>query len=127
MKSEQKTLKQFILYIMVGGCSALIELSVFYALSAIAGLSLSVANISAIVLATCFNFIANSKVSFREASNLTRSIILYLTLFFFNMAFSTLAINALADLLVPPIIAKVATMACIVLWNFVLYKKVVFV
>ena len=51
---------------------------------------------------------------------------LYLILFAFNMAFSTLAISWLVGFGVHSILAKLATMVCITLWNFVLYRKVIF-
>ena len=51
---------------------------------------------------------------------------LYLVLFAFNTTFSTLAITWLVSLGLHSAVAKLMTMVCIVMWNFVLYRKVIF-
>ena len=84
------------------------------------------ANVTAVVVSTVFNFLVNRNVTFKSTSNPLRSLVLYLILFALNTTFSTVAISLLAAHGVYPLVAKVCTMACIVLWNFVLYKKVIF-
>jgi putative flippase GtrA len=64
--------------------------------------------------------------TFKSAASLPKSIALYLVLFAFNQLFSNFAIVWLIGLGLPALFAKVITMGCIVLWNFVLYRKVVF-
>lgn len=127
VREKYQTLKQAILYLLVGGSSALIELVLFYTLSDVFSASLTLSNVAAVIIATAFNFIVNGTVTFKSASSLSRSVILYLILFCFNTIFSTVVINYLASMGLPAIFAKIITMACIVLWNFVLYKKVIFV
>lgn len=127
VREKYKTLKQAILYLLVGGSSALIELVLFYAFSDVFSASLTLSNVAAVIIATAFNFIVNGTVTFKSASSLSRSVILYLILFCFNTIFSTVVINYLASMGLPAIFAKIITMGCIVLWNFVLYKKVIFV
>ena len=47
-------------------------------------------------------------------------------LFLFNTTFSTLTITWLTSLGLYPFIAKILTMACVIMWNFVLYRKFIF-
>lgn len=98
----------------------------FQGLYAMAHLSVAPANIIAVIASTVFNFTVNHSVTFKSTGNPLRSLMLYLILFAFNMAFSTLAISWLVGFGVHSILAKLATMVCITLWNFVLYRKVIF-
>ena len=111
---------------MVGGSSAAIELVLFQLLSAVFAIPLAAANVTAVVVSTVFNFLVNRNVTFKSTSNPLRSLVLYLILFALNTTFSTVVISLLAAHGVYPLVAKVCTMACIVLWNFVLYKKIIF-
>ena len=124
--APKKTLFQAIKYLVVGGSSAVIELVLFQLLSAVFAIPLAAANVVAVVVSTVFNFLVNRNVTFKSTSNPLRSLVLYLILFALNTTFSTVAISLLAAHGVYPLVAKVCTMACIVLWNFVLYKKVIF-
>ena len=124
--APKKTFFQAIKYLIVGGSSAFIELVLFQLLSAVFAIPLAAANVTAVVVSTVFNFLVNRNVTFKSTSNPLRSLVLYLVLFAFNMTFSTMCISLLAAQGVYPLVAKVFTMACIVLWNFVLYKKVIF-
>lgn len=102
------------------------ELAIFQSLLLLFNVNVSISNIIAVAVSTVFNFAMNGMVTFKESSNLPRSVVLYLLLFFFNTIFSTTVITTLVNSGTPPLIAKIITMACIVLWNFILYKKVVF-
>ena len=124
--APKKTLFQVIKYLMVGGSSAVIELVLFQLLNAVFAISLAAANVTAVVVSTVFNFLVNRNVTFKSTSNPLRSLVLYLLLFALNTTFSTVVISFLAAQGVYPLVAKVCTMACIVLWNFVLYKKIIF-
>ena len=124
--APKKTLFQAIKYLVVGGSSAAIELVLFQLLSAVFAIPLAAANVTAVVVSTVFNFLVNRNVTFKSTSNPLRSLVLYLLLFALNTTFSTVVISFLAAQGVYPLVAKVCTMACIVLWNFVLYKKIIF-
>lgn len=123
---KHNVVKQAMSYLLVGGSSALIELVLFQGLYAMAHLSVAPANIIAVIASTVFNFTVNHSVTFKSTGNPLRSLMLYLILFAFNMTFSTLAISWLVGFGVHSILAKLATMVCITLWNFVLYRKVIF-
>lgn len=80
--SNKEIQKQFIKYLIVGGSSAALELLLFTVLRKVAGLSITASNVTAAVTSTAFNFLVNRGWSFKAASSFTRSLVLYLILFF---------------------------------------------
>lgn len=130
LENETESLKDFVSqivrYAFVGGASAAFELVVFQALYALAGIGIAPSNIIALVTSTAVNFTLNRSLAFKSTANPARSLVLYLVLFVFNTTFSTLAITWLVGLGVHSVVAKLMTMFCIVMWNFVLYRKVIF-
>ncbi|MGI6220706.1 MAG: GtrA family protein [Coriobacteriales bacterium] len=124
--SKREIAGQGLRYLLVGGSSALIELALFHLLHSVLTLAVAPSNITAIVVATACNFLLNRSLAFKSTSNPVRSLVLYLILFAVNMTFSTLVIGALEPMGVPATLAKLGTMCCIVIWNFVLYRKVIF-
>jgi putative flippase GtrA len=113
-------------YLLVGFSSAAIELILFWVMRVLLRVPTIFANPVAVALATLFNFTLSRKWTFKSVSNLPRTVLLYLLLFCFNQVFSTYFIILLESWGVFSIIAKVLAMGCIVLWNFVLYRKVIF-
>jgi len=93
----------------------------------ILGLAIAGANISAMVVATGVNFLFNRNWSFRSKGKISQSFILYISLILFNMVFTTWLITVLAGWGMADYIAKVLVMGAATLWNFLLYKKVIFV
>jgi putative flippase GtrA len=119
-------LRHGVRYLLVGLSSAGIELILFALLYEMLDLAIVVANVAAISIATAYNFILSRTWTFQSVSSLPRSAVLYLLLFVWNQCFSSLTIVWLHSLGAPALLAKLVTMGCIVLWNFVLYRKVVF-
>lgn len=117
---------QIFKYLAVGGSTALLELGLFWVFCLLTADNLVASNITAVLIATCANFLLNGKLTFQGSSNMMRSAILYGLLFAFNLAFSTLTISLLAKFGIPSVAVKAFTQVCIVVWNFVLYRKVVF-
>lgn len=113
-------------YLFVGGSSALLELLLFQLFYAVLSLQIAAANLSAVFIATAYNFLLNRSWAFKQDKSAARSILLYLLLFAFNTTFSTTAICLLVAHNVSSVIAKIFTQVCIVLWNYVLYRKVIF-
>ena len=123
---QKDILKQICMYLIVGGSSALIELFVFWLLREVFDQSIIVSNVSAIILSTTYNFLLSRGVTFKSTSNIMRSLILYLILFAFNTTFSTIVIYIAESCGLPGLVGKIIAMACIVSWNFILYRKVIF-
>lgn len=126
MISINDDIKRVAKYLFVGGSSALLELFLFQALYALLGWQIALANVFAVVIATTYNFLLNRSWAFEQKSNSLRSVVLYLLLFFLNTTFSTAVITFLVSAGVISMLAKLFTQACIVLWNYVLYRKVIF-
>jgi len=114
-------------YLVVGFSSFAIEYLLFLIPFLALGLHVVLSNVIAISGSSLFNFIMSRSWTFKSTSSLPRSIVLYLILFSWNQFFSSWAILMLVDVGLSALIAKVITMAIIVCWNFLLYRKVVFI
>lgn len=119
--------QQGIRYLLVGGTSALLDLGGFQLLYTLIGWPLAVSSVTSIVVSTAYNFLMNRTATFQSTSNPVRSLVLYLFLLAVNTAFTTVCISLLVGVGVHSALAKVFTMLCTTTWNFVLYRKVVFV
>ena len=106
-------IKQFIRYLFIGGSTAIFELSLYTILRSLVHLSVSLSNVTAVVVATILNFLLNRNLAFKGSSNFTRSLILYIILFSFNTTFSTYAIIFMVKLGIVDTLAKLATMGLI--------------
>ena len=135
-KKQPAFIRQSKRYLIVGFASAAIDFGLFVLLHDLLGFRLAVnvlgigriiSNVIAILVSTAFNFLMSRNWIFASVSSLPRSLILYIILFIINQAFSSAAIIWLTGTLgLPGFFAKFITMACIVCWNFFLYRKVVF-
>jgi putative flippase GtrA len=122
-----EVVKQASRYLVVGFSSAAIELTLFVVLYNLLAIDIRISNVIALTCSTVFNFIMSYTWTFKASKNFKKSLVLYLLLFIFNQFFSTSIIYYLVELGLYSFIAKLFAMACIVCWNFVLYRKVVFV
>jgi len=114
-------------YVLVGGSSAALELGIFWVLSNPTHLGVRISNVIAVFIATVCNFAMNRQWTFKSSSHWMRSAVLYITLWSLNLVFTTSVIGYAADHAFSPVLAKVGTMAAVVMWNFWLFRKVVFV
>lgn len=114
-------------YLLVGGSSTVIEVVVFQLLLSLTPAGVAPSNIIALVVSTGFNFALNRNFTFRSSTNPFRSLVLYLILFAFNTLFTTVLLSILIDDLGwKAVLAKLLGIACTTLWNFVLYRTVIF-
>ena len=114
-------------YLLVGGSSAALELAVFWTLSSPLDVDVRVSNVIAVFAATVYNFLVNRQWTFNASSHWARSAVLYLTLWSVNLVFTTTVIVYADGQGFNATLAKMGTMAVITLWNFWLFRKVVFV
>lgn len=126
IRLDRQKIKQIVNYLLVGATSAVVELLLFQLLYGYFTLGVVISNVSAVLLATALNFVLNGVVTFKSSSNIYRSIVLYVILFLCNMGFTTFAIGFLVNMGIASPLAKISTQICVVIWNFFLYKKVVF-
>lgn len=122
---NKSDLLQSIRYLFVGGSSALLELCLFWIITHMIS-NIPIANISALIIATSYNFLLNRSFAFKSEGHVAKSAIRYLALFCFNSAFSTITIMFMSSVGFPPVAAKLFTMCCIVVWNYFLYRNFVF-
>ena len=123
---ERSSLIRIAKYLLVGGGTAAFEIALFQTLYGALHVESTAANVAAIVAATAANFLLNRTATFKSSSRIARSAVLYLLLFCFNAAFSSLAIKLAIALRAPAVAGKAAAMCCTVCWNYVLYQKVIF-
>lgn len=122
-----KNWRQFFRYLVVGGSSFAIEYSAFFVLLQLYHVHYLLANSLVYGVVSAVNFAINRLWTFKSQTRVGRQVALYLTLLAFNFLASNLMLYILSGkLLVPPLLAKVAVMVMVVLWNFVLYKKVIY-
>lgn len=127
MREKKVIARQGALYLFVGAATALLELVLFQFLYACGVMDVAPANVTAVLVSTAVNFLVNGNVTFKGTRNPLKSLVKYIILFAFNTVFSTVVISLLVSIGWPSLVAKMLTMLCIVVWNFVLYRKVVFV
>lgn len=102
------------------------EVLLFTGMRRILFLNLPLSNVIAVGVATLLNFLINRHWSFKATEKTSRSLALYLILLCLNTVFSTYAITLMVVQGFDEVIAKLITMVLITLWNFVLYRKVIF-
>lgn len=123
---QSDILSQGFRYVIVGVASALFELTVFSALYYIVHISAAWASPVSLLCSTVLNFVLSKNWSFKGSSSMSRSLLLYAVLLCFNSIFTSIATQFLIDIEVPALFAKLSTMCCVVAWNFILYRKLVF-
>ncbi len=120
--------KSFIKYLVVGGTSFVLDYGLFYLLHELTGLRAVYANAISVFTAFWYNFFLNRLWSFGSNEPILRQLVLYLSLMFFNMFFSSGFIYLMKSLLdIDEMISKILAMCIIVGWNFVFYKKFIFI
>jgi putative flippase GtrA len=85
------------------------------------------ANVISLTVAFWFTFLVNRIFSFRSKAPILGQLGVYTPLFFFNLVATSLIVGYLVnDLAVLPVVAKIVSIGCVVSWNFLIYKWVIF-
>lgn len=123
-----KTAQQLTRYLITGFTAFGIEYALYVLLFKIVGFDYILASMVVYALVFGFSFMVNRKWSFESTGDIKRQSFLYLMLFLFNLVVSnvfllkffteTLGINAL--------ISPFLKMACVVCWNFLAYKYIIY-
>ncbi len=119
---------QFIRYLVIGFATFGIEWTGFALLTSVLKIQYLLASCVVFFIVFWFNFLLNRKWSFKSTQNLKRQIFLYLLLFAFNLIVANIGLMyLLTDVVgIHELLSKVIMMFAVVLWNFVLYKKVIY-
>lgn len=125
---KSKTAQQLMRYLVTGFTAFGIEYALYVLLYKVVGFDYILASVVVYALVFGFSFLVNRKWSFESTGDIKRQTVLYLMLFLFNLVVSnvfllqffteTLGINAL--------ISPFLKMACVVCWNFLAYKYIIY-
>lgn len=132
LKSKLKSLNSnFFKYLAVGIVAFLSDYLSFYLLYYIFSIPLLYGNSIALITGFVISFFGNRIFVFNanddvSANKLKKQIVLYAVLLIFNSLFSYVIIRGFIHLGITELIGKITSMAAIVIWNFYLYKKVIF-
>lgn len=123
--------RQFARYLIVGASGAVLEYALFAVLERGFGRSIATSNFIAMAIAVTYNFLMSRFWTFplegkAGVGDLTRSAVPYVLLFAINNVITTWMIHAAVGAGVDSLVAKLAAMALVVIWNFVLYRTVIF-
>ena len=124
---DKTSRKQFLKYLIVGFVSFLSEYGLFSSLFLFLKLHELIANTIALGIVFWLNFLLNKFWSFESKGDIGRQVILYFLLFVFNMSFSNVFIYLSSEVFdIYPLVSKIIAMALIVIWNFLLYKYIIY-
>ena len=131
MQKYSKLIKQLFFFGIVGGTSFLIDLIVTTILYSTFHLPAYLAGILGFLSAFFFNFPINRKHVFQhtvhDRFSLRTQVILFASLSVFNLITTGIFIDVLVNIgQIPISVAKVCTTGVIAVWNFILFKAVIF-
>ncbi len=120
--------KSFIRYILVGGTAFLIEYASYLILLNLLHIDYIVAGIIVYSIIFWFVFYMNRSWSFQSEAAVLPQLIKYLLLFGFNNLVGNIwLMRFLTETLgISPLISPIIKMACIVIWNYFIYKHIIY-
>lgn len=133
--AQGKKLRRFISYAVVGFSAFCVEYFSFLALISLfdlGGYPILFAQIISFLLALIVNFYGSRYISFARSDTvykhgLKRQVTLFLALAFINLMLSSLIIILMVyQLLISAELAKLITMAMVVMWNYLFLNRVIF-
>jgi putative flippase GtrA len=134
-QAAMKNSSQKVRFVAVGGINTLIDFGLLFGLKAL-GLPAISANVISTTTAFCFSFFANKKYTFKTAgTDIKREIVLFIIITLFGLwVLQTLVIAFVTSILTQThlqdgiilLIAKLFATAVSLVWNYVLYSRVVF-
>jgi putative flippase GtrA len=118
---------QFVLYLFVGGISAVLDVGGFVALQ-YAGVGYIVASVLSFVAATVLNYFLSYVLAFNRGKHSPRSeVIRFWLVSLVGLLINTLAMWLFVKVLgTPPIVGKVVAVPVVLVWNFVGRRLFVF-
>lgn len=120
--------KRLIRYLFSGGSAFLTEYLIFLVLFYVAKSNITTANILSFISGFGVSFLLNRSWVFKSSNQHYRiktQIIYYVGLGIFNLVFSTISVNIIHNY-TPGYLAKMSVVVLIAVWNYTIYKKVLF-
>ncbi|NBS68876.1 glycosyltransferase family 2 protein [bacterium] len=119
--------KRFLVYILIGGVGALIDLGGFLFLHQVVGLSLLPANIIATSIAVIHNFLFHHYVTFKEHEQVASvAFARFVGVSLVGIALNSIIVLAGVGSGMLPAFAKVLAIVCVTLWNYLMNARVTF-
>jgi len=116
-------------YLLSGGLAFAVDYLLLLACYYVLSFQLWVATTLGYLSGLCVSFFINRTWVFGERGKqrkVTRQLVEYLLLLFFNYFFTVFAIRLLNNQAVSPAISKIAITAMIAGWNYIIFNKVIF-
>lgn len=125
--SVATTFLQFKKYIITGLSAAVLEYGLFTLLTVLAGMREVTSHAASMSAGFILSFILNRQWSFKSQGNISRQLFLSCALFLINLCISSYVIYLLVEKAeIWDKLAKLLVMGMIMLWNFVIFKKVIY-
>lgn len=135
MATKPSVESQKVRFILVGGINTAIDFGLLFLLKTL-GLPTVPANIISTTTAFCFSFFANKKYTFKSSdTNIAREITLFVAVTLFGLwVLQTLVIQLVVPFVAPigwpsdvnVLIAKLCATVVTLIWNYLMYSRVVF-
>jgi putative flippase GtrA len=124
--TKAEFITQFIRYFITGALATVSEYIVFTTIYT-GFRALYAANTIGMSVGFIISFVMNRSWSFKSKGNPVRQLVLTLILFIINLGISNVFIHILSNMVgIHPQLSKLMVMGVIVMWNFVLYRKVIY-
>ena len=124
---DKKLISQITKYLVVGVTSFIMEYLLFAFLFIIIKANVIIANSCAYFIVFCYNFILNRLWTFNSKENLIKQLILYGALLLINLSITNSLLYFLTNYYkIYPLVSKLFVMILIILWNFIIYKKLIY-
>lgn len=127
IKSEESS-GQFIRYVAVGLLAAGFEYGITVGFTELLGIWYILSSSAGYTAGFVISFILNRNWSFKSKGNVVRQLLLYFLLFLINLALSNLLLYLFTSIIgLIYLVSKLLVMGMVVLWNFYIYKRVIYV
>jgi putative flippase GtrA len=120
--------RQFVRYLITGFSAFFMEYGLYLLLVKIMGVQYVLASVLVYCVIFWFVFLMNRKWSFESTSDIKRQLVQYGLLFIFNLVVANIVLMTFfTEILgVNELISPLMKMACIVIWNFWIYKNIIY-
>ncbi|RJO62240.1 GtrA family protein [candidate division WS5 bacterium] len=125
---SQNLLEKIFKYIFIGIISLIIDAGFLYIFTEFLKINYLISAGISFLIALLFNFQMNREWTFSETrGKYTKQFISYIVLVIFNLFFTILFMYVSTDILnIYYLYSKIIIITLIALWNFILYRKVIF-
>lgn len=123
-----KTQKQLFRYLITGFSAFGIEYALYVLLLKGLGWHYVTSSVIVYALVFWFSFIVNRAWSFKSTGDMKRQVIQYGLLFFFNLLVANVFLmRFFIDIIgISALVSPFLKMACVVCWNFLIYKYIIY-